>query len=766
MARFRDSISSFLFGEISPKLWGRTELEQYKQSCETLENMIVYPQGGAGRRPGSQFYAGLFKDASGNVVDLTAARCIPFVISETQKYLIVIRMTDADFDASTGQMGMLVYDVSSFTPTLTYLQSLPVQRFVPYNTTDYPRQFLYYSTKQQLDEIQFAQYGNAIFFAQKDRPPIALQYNPAAFGGDGFYLYEHWAFSYLIDSYVNDTDLARGFPFDTRNTSTRTMAISNAAVGTGRTMTYSSVNGIFTERDVGRVIRTTNAGNTQTGVAIITATAGTVASPSTTATCTVLVAFADTVATTNWAFSSWTRMGYSNSLGYPGSVCFYQGRLMYGGSYGYPTSVWGSYSTNLSKLYELRFAQDGSATVVNTDAFRFDLASIDPSIIKWMNPGKTILIGTGQREYQAYAADQSVTTGFGPLNYTFSPDSSLGSSFPQPIRRNNAVYFVQRSGRKLEEFLYNFQEDSFKGNDVLMFAEHMVRRTQSLLSTYTLGTIVQLAQQNTDINTIWCLDSNGGVFSMTRDKDLGIAAFSYHKMGGVLSTNPAKVLSICTVPSPDNSYDDLWMLVRRTVNGTDVTFLEKIGREFEIDGIFNSSTSIADKPIFCDGAILKIQASSTSFTGFDHLKNMVVDVVADGKWVGQKTVSSGGVITLTDAATEVIAGLNYRSIIKTTNINMGSVIGSSQGTPKSVDTVTIRFNRTVGAKFGDDLTRLQEIDFKDPTAPQDDEIQLFTGDKELAFREGWSNKLHVILVQDLPLPFQVDCIIARGLLND
>lgn len=55
MAKSRFIQSSFVSGELSPLLKGRTDLAQYYQACETAENVVIVPQGGMRRRPGTAF---------------------------------------------------------------------------------------------------------------------------------------------------------------------------------------------------------------------------------------------------------------------------------------------------------------------------------------------------------------------------------------------------------------------------------------------------------------------------------------------------------------------------------------------------------------------------------------------------------------------------------------------------------------------------------------------------------------------------------------
>jgi len=57
MAKSRFIQNNFVSGELSPLLRGRTDLQQYYQACETADNVVIVPQGGLRRRPGTEFIA-------------------------------------------------------------------------------------------------------------------------------------------------------------------------------------------------------------------------------------------------------------------------------------------------------------------------------------------------------------------------------------------------------------------------------------------------------------------------------------------------------------------------------------------------------------------------------------------------------------------------------------------------------------------------------------------------------------------------------------
>ena len=81
MPRTTVPLTSFVAGEFSPKLDGRTDYEKYSSGCKTLENMLVHPQGMASRRVGTQFISEV-KTSS------LKTRLIPFEFSTTQTYML------------------------------------------------------------------------------------------------------------------------------------------------------------------------------------------------------------------------------------------------------------------------------------------------------------------------------------------------------------------------------------------------------------------------------------------------------------------------------------------------------------------------------------------------------------------------------------------------------------------------------------------------------------------------------------------------------
>jgi hypothetical protein len=74
-------VTGFNAGEISPELLGRSDLAKYRQGVRRLRNMVVRPEGGAFRRSGTRFVAG--------VVDPTVrGRLLPYTFSTEAAFLL------------------------------------------------------------------------------------------------------------------------------------------------------------------------------------------------------------------------------------------------------------------------------------------------------------------------------------------------------------------------------------------------------------------------------------------------------------------------------------------------------------------------------------------------------------------------------------------------------------------------------------------------------------------------------------------------------
>lgn len=109
--------ASFVRGEISPKLRGRVDIEQYGQALADATNWLVTPQGGVDRRPGTKFVAPLRDESQ-------TGRLVEFEFNEEQAYCLIVNAATIRFatlGAMVGIAGQTITAISQANPgVLTY----------------------------------------------------------------------------------------------------------------------------------------------------------------------------------------------------------------------------------------------------------------------------------------------------------------------------------------------------------------------------------------------------------------------------------------------------------------------------------------------------------------------------------------------------------------------------------------------------------------------------------------------------------------------
>ena len=106
MSRVTVYQSDFSSGMLDPLFLGRIDLEQYKKGLEEAKNVIVLPQGGFERRPGTRFMLDLTSHLGGGITASQGIRLIPFEFSTTQSFMLVFVKNST---SSSNNVRMFVY---------------------------------------------------------------------------------------------------------------------------------------------------------------------------------------------------------------------------------------------------------------------------------------------------------------------------------------------------------------------------------------------------------------------------------------------------------------------------------------------------------------------------------------------------------------------------------------------------------------------------------------------------------------------------------
>lgn len=753
MARFNLAINSFIAGEMSPDSRGRTDIPQYAQGCEELLNTMVRAQGGADRRPGSIYngFTAYNDGGANNASELTATlassyvRTFPLYASNGKRQLVIIRPKAQS--ATTTRFAM-VADVDS-----GYIASATIS----WGVYGYVRTI----TAAQLASAQYTQAGDILVITIPGHPPIFYLYVDVSSGTVPALrcptgIPSSWA------KYYNPTsDGTEQLPFLTRNVlnsqNNGTMTIGVGTASTATTLTCST--NYFTSSYAGVFFRL-NSG---------TASAATVCTSYSSATVLNVTNLAKAVTTGalgNSGTTSWEEAAWSDVRGWPISVTYHQQRLYYLMANG---TVYASKTGNIflmmSRLYEDDPSYSG--TVVASDPYSFTVSSKEPPIGRWLFSAKNLQIGTLGREY--------ISTGASATTPDVSAESAAGSAAAQPVRIGNALYFIQRAGQSVKQLTFNNDEDAYKDEDLNILSSHICRKSSIDRTTILVPRFTQLEAQSSNSQVLWAIDSNGGLMSCTIERGSNVFAWSYHELGGALSGEAPKVLSISVLPSNEGRHDDVFLAVARTINGSNTIHFERITRPFELEDLYNASTDIDDKPVYADCAVLVNPGSATTVcTGLSHLEGESVDVVADGHYVGRFTVASNQVdVGGSKTYDEFIVGLPYTSRIVTNSLEAGSQIGSAQGMMKRAVSATIRLFRTIGLRYGiriadlngTDSDTMYELPFTTLGGLGGVPIPLFTGDKRVDLPLGYDRSPRMVIEQTKSLPMSVAGIFIEGQTN-
>jgi hypothetical protein len=749
MPRTTLALSSFVSGELGPKLEGRTDFDKYRTGCKTLENFIIHPQGAATRRVGTKFVSEVKTSAN-------KTRLIPFEFSTTQTYILEFGNQYIRFYKDKGKIlsGGSAYEIA--TPYLT----------------------------AELFEIKFAQSADVLYICHPNHAVRKLSRTG----------HTSWTLEELLFSYG---------PYLDENSETTTLSVGSVS-GTGVTITASSITGInnntgFQTTDIGRLIHVgygigygeivSRISTTQVTVDIeetfapkvdpsklskdisssdttitvdkITdyATSGTIiiddekitysgvnTTDKTFTGCTrgtsgttaishrisSYVYSSDNSATTKWSLGA-----FSATTGHPACVSFFEQRLVFAGTSTEPQTIYFSKSGDYENF---------SAGTLADDAMIYTIASNQVNRIRYLKAQRTLIIGTtgGEFTVSADGTDAAVT----PTNVTIKKQSSFGTADVDALPAGNAILFLQKAKRKIRELSYNFDSDGYVAPDLTI-----------LNDAITDTGINEICYQQEPSSILWCVREDGILSALTYQRSENVVAWHRHKLGGSFGSTPYGIVESVASISGTLDEDELWVIVKRTINGTTKRYVECFS-EFDFDETTPAEFKFVDSHLTYSGA------ATTTLSGLSHLEGQTVSILADGATHADKVVTSGS-ITLNSSVTKAVVGLKYASVLQTMRIEGGAAEGTSQGKTKRISKVVLRLFETVGVKVGPNLDQLETVPFRSTSDPMDTPVSTFlAGDKEIEFRDDYNTDGYIVIKQDQALPCSVLAIYPTVVTSD
>jgi hypothetical protein len=399
---------------------------------------------------------------------------------------------------------------------------------------------------------------------------------------------------------------------------------------------------------------------------------------------------------------------------YPAAVALYQQRLAFARSNERPTTVWAS---RTGSLLDFTISDPLRAD----DPVEAIPASGKVNGIRHLVPLDGLLLFTAGSEIVLRGSNGALAAN----NLEFTFQSYIGcAEYPAPLSVNKSVLFAQRDGKKIHDYSFKFEVDGYSGTDLNALANHVFSESK----------VVSWAYQQSPFGVIWCVREDGSLGGMTYKREHDVYAWHRHETDG-------QFRSVGSITGAVE--DDVYFIVRRTVDSQTVYYVEKMAQR------------VADGGVFLDCSLSYSGAPATNISGLGHLEGETVNALADGNVV-RDLVVSGGAVTLPNAASEVHVGLPYTSEIQTLDLDMPQ--GDNQGKRQKISRVALRLLESSGGQTGPDVDHLYDIayrsfeNYNQPTA-------LFTGDKDLALSAAWGRTCKLVVRQTSPLPLTVLAVI-------
>ena len=741
MARSAPAFSSFTAGEISPRLEGRTDLEKYRQGLSDLTNMVVMPHGGVTRRPGTQYISAVADSA-------VKTRLIPFQFKAADTYILefgdqimrVIRndaqvLVAADktitgiTQASPGSVTSASHGYSNgdkiYIDGIVGMTELNNRSFVVDNasTNNFTLKDLFGAAVDTTNFTAYASGGTATEIYSIATPYAAADLFDLRFvqSADTLYIVHP---SYDIRTLTRTDHNAWTFEkiiiqggLEAAKTITG-VTQANPGVVTSAAHGYSDGDAVRIESIVGM----TELNNANYYVA-----------NSTTNTFTLQDEAGVDIDTTG--FTAYSSGGTASKVSQPDQalygadnrpsvVAFFEQRLVFANTNNNPQTLWFSKNGNY-KNFEVGTADD--------DALIYTIASNQSNAIRFLSSTAVLAVGTAGGEFVLTSTSDGPVT---PTTTLIRKYSNYGSAKLLPVQVADVTLFVQRGNRKLREFKFvgNVNVGGYSAPDMTILAEHI-----------TEGGIVDMAYQQEPDSVVWIVRDDGTLVGMTYRREEEVVAWHKHVIGGSFNGGQAVVESIATLPT-DTGEDELYMIVKRTINGQTMRYIEKMN-------VFNFGNDTTTA-FFVDSGLSYSNSATTSLSGLSHLEGELVQVLANGAAHPDKTVSNSG-IALDFSSTTAAVGYSYTSNMQTLRIESGSVDGTSQGKPKHIHAITVRLYETVGVEIGNDSGEIDRIPFRDSSMAMNQAVPLFTGDKDIEFAGGFDDDDRVYIKQEQPLPLTV-----------
>lgn len=721
---------TFTRGEVTPLVHARVDVEMYKAAAKTLQNWYCLKEGGIRRRSGTK-YIGAVKSST------LDTRLVDFVFSSSQAYAIEMGNIYTRFWTDGAQIlsGMSPYEiVSPYTTaalrSLQWAQSNDVV-FFTYPSTSIPTQKL---MRHAHDEWEWADMA----FVDGPYLPINDQANQVTYSD---FPYPDTTVTFEHDSVANinggigfqATDVGRHYRIEisgawawgtisvvTSTTEVDVLIVDSGftanstgtwALGTGFTSTpfTAGVNLNFsnssghdcTNADIGKIGLFEFADSLNKVAKIVGIVSDTVVN------CEFITGYKIAVGLVKRT-NTWRLGAFSETTGWPKCISWFQSRLFLANTPANPNAIWYS-QTGLPE----GFAPSGfDGTVTDAHGGMIQLLGRADEIL-WLHEAPRLQIGTAGAIRSLGGTDSN--DAFGPRNVSQRYEVGGGVEEILPVSVGPSTVHTSKYGKEIDDLYFDFNVNSLVAPNLSVTSEHMFD-----------SKIKELWFQQHPNNLLWCILQDGTMVATTLERYEKVTGFSRQPL------DDAVVISSCVIPGAVQ--DDLYLVVRRTINGSQVQFMELLQPRF-LRGDQEDAWLVD-----CGGQYSG--AASNTVSGITWLHNEEVDALGDGVPYAGLTVSNSGVLTLPGGATaaKITFGKAITNEFGVLPTPVDAPDGSSKGRKMRVVEVIADVYETSGLTFTSDRGQTDTLSSRAPSTPMGQPDPLITGKRKLKIDGSWGSE--------------------------
>jgi hypothetical protein len=740
---------SFVRGEISPRLHARASLDLYRSALRICENFITLPHGGIRKRGGTYF--------AGETIDSLEERPIPFIFSETQAYMLFFGeayfrvyayggpvMNGPDFvdvvtPYSYDEVIDLQFEQSGDVLYLTH-PNFPPHKVTRTSNTDWSITSTTFIdgpfTSQNTDEL-------VKMYASATTGAITITADDDVFTADmvgqlikiQVETYEAWK-PWEAGGYINVTSVTGV----TRRHNGNVYAATEPAAVTGKIRMgadapthlegeewdgpgegpeeYDGVAASYRD-NYGVKWQYLHSGF---GVARIENVAGDGLS----AGATVLTTFPSEVVGSGNKSYRWSVGGFGGSEGYPRGVTISDERLIFGQKY----SVYGS------KTFDFTSFRSGAS---DDDAISFSFAGT--SDITWLAESDGfVVIGTigGVRTLTGSGNNEKLT----PSSFKSRGSPTKRCCSIPPVKAGSTFVYVGYDRKSVVEMNFSLEKNGYSTTPISIISEHIPKRG-----------ISSICYQSETDQIFWMGLDSGEVGGLTYEADQNVRGWHRQKIAGSFGEYDYGIVEwVATSPGQEGP-DDVWLVVKRTINGQTKRYIEVMQAPFEYGEV--PDAFMVDCGISYDGV------ATASVSGLDHLEGETVIALADGIIYRDLEVT-GGTVTIDTAASKWHVGLPYTAVAETLELDVGGRDGSVLGRRKRVNAaiLSVLESANIYVRAGSrDSFELQRAG-RNTVAGPSDVVSLYTGNlDEVKLDDTWEGRGTIRIEAPDPVPCTIRAIV-------